>query len=84
MTNQKWALVTGGAGGIGQSLIEEFLEAGYSVIAADIAFNTITSDSERSISLPIDLEQIAKSEVYTNEFVHQIQSKTNGHGIDCN
>jgi NAD(P)-dependent dehydrogenase (short-subunit alcohol dehydrogenase family) len=83
MTNQKWALVTGGAGGIGQSLIEEFLEAGYSVIAADIAFNTITSDSERSISLPIDLEQIAKSEVYTNEFVHQIQSKTNGHGIDC-
>jgi NAD(P)-dependent dehydrogenase (short-subunit alcohol dehydrogenase family) len=83
MTRKKWALITGGAGGIGQSLVQEFLEAGYSVIAADIAFNTITSDSERSISLPVDLEQIAKSEVYTNEFVHQIQSITNGHGIDC-
>ena len=83
MTNQKWALITGSAGGIGQSLVDEFLKAGYSVIATDIAFNTNKSDSERSISLPIDLEQIVKSEEYTNEFVHQIQSKTNGHGIDC-
>lgn len=83
MTNQKWVLITGSAGGIGQSLVDEFLEAGYSVIATDITFNTKKSDSERSISLPIDLEQIVKSEEYTNEFVHQIQSKTNGHGIDC-
>ena len=83
MLKKKWALVTGGAGGIGQALVHEFIEAGYSVISADIAFNNITSNSHDNVSLYIDLGQVAKSEEYTNEFVQQIQEITNGHGIDC-
>lgn len=83
MKKKKWALVTGGAGGIGQALVNEFIEASYSVVSADIAFDTITRNGDDCVSLPIDLEQIAKSEVYTNEFVQQIQSITNAHGIDC-
>jgi NAD(P)-dependent dehydrogenase (short-subunit alcohol dehydrogenase family) len=83
MTKKKWALITGGAGGIGQSLVQEFLESGYSVIAADIAFNNTSNNSDGSVSLHIDLEQVAKSEEYTNEFVQQIQEITNGRGIDC-
>ena len=83
MKEKKWALVTGGAGGIGQALVNEFVEAGYSVVSADIAFKTIASNGHDCVSVPIDLEQVAKSEVYTNEFVEQIQSITNGHGIDC-
>lgn len=83
MKKKKWALVTGGAGGIGQALVYEFVEAGYSVVSADIAFNTIASNDDDCVSVPIDLQKIAKSEVYTNEFVEQIQSITNGHGVDC-
>ena len=83
MKKKKWALVTGGAGGIGQTLVQEFLDTGYSVITADIAFNCILTNSDASVSLPIDLKQVANSEEYTNEFVQKIQEITNGHGIDC-
>ena len=83
MTKKKWALITGGGGGIGKSLVQEFLEAGYFVISADIAYDTISKNSNGSLSLPVDLQQVAKSEDYTNEFVQQIQSITNGYGIDC-
>lgn len=83
MKKKKWALVTGGAGGIGKALVNEFVEAGYSVVSADVAFNTIASNGHDCVCVPIDLEQVVKSEVYTNEFVEQIQTITNGHGIDC-
>ncbi|MGR5350244.1 SDR family NAD(P)-dependent oxidoreductase [Vibrio mediterranei] len=83
MKKKKWALVTGGAGGIGKSLVEEFTEAGYIVIAVDKAFENSVSISKTVYNLHIDLEQVAKSESYTNQFVQKIQEITNGHGIDC-
>lgn len=83
MRKKKWALVTGGAGGIGKSLVEEFTEAGYTVIAADIAFDNSLSKNEFGYNLHIDLEQVAKSESYTNEFARKIHDMTNGAGIDC-
>lgn len=83
MLKKKWALVTGGAGGIGQALIEEFSESGYNVIATDIVFDNIICKKTYGYNLQIDLEQISKSETYTNEFVTKIHEITVGHGIDC-
>ncbi|MEZ8544027.1 SDR family NAD(P)-dependent oxidoreductase [Vibrio splendidus] len=81
--NTKWALITGALGGIGQSLVHEFSEAGYSVIATDVKDN---SDEFVSFSnvffLQLDLELIALSDDFSKDFYREVYELTDGKGIN--
>ncbi|MBO2577392.1 SDR family NAD(P)-dependent oxidoreductase [Shewanella algae] len=78
---QQWALVTGALGGIGKALTNEFVDAGYSVIATDIKSSNI---KETNIYyLQLDLENFVLDENYAAEFYQNVSSITNGNGISC-
>lgn len=83
MNKEKWVLVTGGAGGIGKSLVQEFSEAGYTVISTDNTYDNKISKNNFGYNLHIDLVQISNSKSYTSEFADKVQEITNGNGIDC-
>lgn len=67
----KTALITGSNGGLGLSLVEAYLNAGYFVIGTDL--NTYSSISEISYYLPMDLSRLATDPAYAKQQVAQIK-----------
>ncbi|WP_417698676.1 SDR family NAD(P)-dependent oxidoreductase [Psychromonas sp.] len=86
MTDKKdqWALITGALGGIGKALVNEYVDAGYSVFALDVktegseCFNT-----EYVKFIQIDLEKVALDQTYSLEFYNKIKSISREHPIHC-
>lgn len=82
MKNNKWVIVTGGAGGIGKSLIDEFYNSGYKIIATDISYKKTITRKKYGYDLYLNLIDIVKSEEYTEAFTNKVQEITSGHGIN--
>ncbi|QTE85282.1 SDR family NAD(P)-dependent oxidoreductase [Shewanella algae] len=80
VTHNKWALITGALGGIGQALVKEYSSEGYQVVATDIK-ECDNSDSIYFIQL--DLEELALDENYAAEFYQKVNKVTGGNGIHC-
>jgi NAD(P)-dependent dehydrogenase (short-subunit alcohol dehydrogenase family) len=85
MSNQnvKWALITGALGGIGKALVREYSTSGYHVVATDIAdYCDEYSDNNNVHFVKLDLEQIALSESYSDDFYNKVKKITNSIGIN--
>lgn len=77
----KYALITGANGGIGQALCEVFTQEGYKVIATDIQELPIkTFDCYKYVA--IDLNQFVESEIYANEKIEIIKSFLSGNCLN--
>ncbi len=69
------ALITGAAGGIGCALCAEFREAGYQVIATDVASASgIVCDR----FVEVDLKAVCRDEACLKEFVQQLNLSASG------
>ena len=80
----KWAIITGALGGIGQALVQEFSNNGYNVIAADIKkYDNSFSDLNRVEFVELDLKQITLSEEYSNQCYLKVQELTHEQGIEA-
>lgn len=83
MSNKKdkYALITGANGGIGQALCEVFTQEGYKVIATDIQKTPIeTLDFYKYIA--IDLNQFVENEAYANEKIKIVKSFLSGNYLN--
>ncbi|MCG9737535.1 SDR family oxidoreductase [Shewanella insulae] len=80
-SKNKWALITGALGGIGQALVHEFVNAGYSVIATDVKHSDHKAAGVNFLAL--DLERFALDEAYAKEFYQKVNLITEGLGISC-
>jgi len=78
--SKPWVLITGANGGIGQALVEEFLSAGYRVIATDIV-EINRNNTACVVNVQLDLELFVTDEEYANSFVLDITNITEGLGI---
>ncbi len=82
MTSQKWVLITGANGGIGQALVWEFIAAGYSVIATD-SVDKDPFQHEKVKHQALDLTELATDEGVAAEFLARISQATNQTGISA-
>lgn len=80
-SKNKWALITGALGGIGQALVNEFVNSGYRVIATDVKHRDHKVADVNFLAL--DLERFALDETYAMEFYQKVNSITEGLGISC-
>ncbi|MFV7639065.1 MULTISPECIES: SDR family NAD(P)-dependent oxidoreductase [Shewanella] len=80
-SKNKWALITGALGGIGQALVHEFVNSGYRVIATDV------KHSDHKVAgvnfLALDLERFALEKAYAMEFYQKVNLITEDSGISC-
>ncbi|NKF50078.1 SDR family oxidoreductase [Shewanella sp. WXL01] len=76
---KKWALITGALGGIGQALVKEYVNKGFSVIATDIKQPVGSVENVEFIEL--DLAELARSDEYTKSFYRRVQQFTQGQSI---
>lgn len=83
MASNKWVLITGAAGGIGQALVNEFESNGYLVIACDIAWESNSQYTKTVYRYKVDLISFVKSSEYRNQFLNDIMLITNGDGISA-
>lgn len=80
--SKKWVLVTGALGGIGNALVKEYAESGYAVIATDVKSVKQGQFGNADIVFQqLDLEKIALSEEFSNEFYEKVSEITQGEGI---
>ncbi|SBS65346.1 SDR family NAD(P)-dependent oxidoreductase [Vibrio splendidus] len=80
--SKKWVLVTGALGGIGNALVKEYAESGYAVIATDVKAAKQGQFGDADIVFQqLDLEKIALSEEFSNEFYEKVSEITQGEGI---
>lgn len=80
--SKKWVLVTGALGGIGNALVKEYAESGYAVIATDVKAAKQGQFVDADIVFQqLDLEKIALSEEFSNEFYEKVSEITQGEGI---
>ncbi|TDP40215.1 NAD(P)-dependent dehydrogenase (short-subunit alcohol dehydrogenase family) [Idiomarina aquatica] len=70
---QKFALITGANGGIGQALCKTFTEEGYEVIATDV-HEQPTESLIFSRYVSIDLNKLVESESYATDRTNEIKS----------
>ena len=77
---ERYCLITGCAGDIGQSLVKSFRSAGYHVIGTDI------SAKPANMILPeylqTDISRIVNEEDYAAEFLSDIKRYTNNNGLN--
>lgn len=75
--NKGWALITGALGGIGQALVREYANNGYSVIALDIKNdNGSISKYSNVYFMQLDLEKLAIDEKYALNFYREVKALT--------
>jgi NAD(P)-dependent dehydrogenase (short-subunit alcohol dehydrogenase family) len=79
-TSQKSCLITGAAGGIGRALVHVFHEAGYSVIATDLAEKP--SDIPCAHYLQADLARLSQDENYAADSLAAIHQVLAGNGLN--
>ena len=72
-SNPETALITGAAGGIGQSLVNGFLSSGYAVIGLDR--EPCPADLQCTGFVQADLEEIVNSEGYAEEIFSRIRTE---------
>lgn len=74
MTEQKdkYALITGANGGVGQALCEAFTEEGYKVLATDLEKRPSASLSYDQY-IPIDLNDFVVDEAYASEKIESVK-----------
>lgn len=72
-------MITGAAGGIGRALVRVFHDAGYHIIATDLAENP--PDLPCAHYLPADLAHFAQDEAYAAEILAAIRPMLNGNGL---
>ncbi|WP_151447707.1 SDR family NAD(P)-dependent oxidoreductase [Lacisediminimonas profundi] len=75
----RYAVVTGAAGGIGQAIVREFTQAGYSVIATDIAEQP--AGLRCSLYLQVDLARTVSDEAYAQDVFYQIKAHLGPQGL---
>ncbi|KIO36123.1 SDR family NAD(P)-dependent oxidoreductase [Shewanella sp. cp20] len=80
-SKNQWALITGALGGIGQALVHEFVNSGYSVIATDVKHSDHKADGVNFLAL--DLDKFVLDEAYAMEFYQKVNLITEGSGISC-
>lgn len=81
MSNKiKTALITGAVGGIGCSLVQVFHDAGYRVIATDLAEQPPPNSGDHYI--PADLARFAQDEAYAGDIVKSFRAALNGAPLD--
>jgi NAD(P)-dependent dehydrogenase (short-subunit alcohol dehydrogenase family) len=68
------ALITGAAGGIGQALCEEFADAGYQVIASDLA----AQPSSPYTDLPLDLAALPGDDALQQDVLRRLDAALDG------
>jgi len=76
----KIALIPGAAGGIGRSLVEVFHDAGYHIIATDMAAQP--QDLHCRCYLQADLAHFVEDEVYASEVISAIRKTLHGAGLN--
>ncbi len=74
------ALITGAAGGIGRSLMQVFHDAGYSIIATDMAAQP--QDLHCICYLQADLARFVEDEAYASEVISAIRNTLQGAGLN--
>lgn len=81
MSNEtgRYCLITGCAGGIGQSLVRCFSSAGYQVIGTDLVLKPDGLDCLRYIQG--DLDSIANDEQYSANFLSTVKGYTGKNGL---
>ena len=77
--NSRTALITGAAGGIGQALVRAFGEAGYAVIATDIA--APPHDLPCQSFVEADLQKTVTDEAYAEEVFGEIRGQLGGNPL---
>jgi NAD(P)-dependent dehydrogenase (short-subunit alcohol dehydrogenase family) len=76
IVGRKTALITGAAGGIGHALVQTFHDAGYQVIATDIAEKP--PDLACATYIPADLARYAQDETYASQINAALHGTLNG------
>ena len=76
---ERYCLITGCAGDIGQSLVKSFRSAGYHVIGTDISAKPVNTILPRYIQT--DVSRIANEEEYAAEFLSAVKRHTNNNGL---
>jgi NAD(P)-dependent dehydrogenase (short-subunit alcohol dehydrogenase family) len=74
-----WAVVTGAAGGIGQAMVATFADAGYSVIATDVAPQPRGLDCTEY--LQVDLALTVTDEAYAEDVFSRIRAMLGTDGL---
>lgn len=77
----RWAVITGAAGGIGQALVKTFSENGYKVIAIDLLQKP--ANLLCTHYLQVDLEKTVDDEDYANNIFAKIQGLVDGDGLNA-
>jgi NAD(P)-dependent dehydrogenase (short-subunit alcohol dehydrogenase family) len=80
--HQKWVLITGALGGIGKALVREYANSGYVVLASDIKQPEMEG-AQTTEFIQLDLQKLARSELYANRFYEQVQKITKNGGISA-
>lgn len=81
MTDRRWAMITGAAGGIGQALVTEFVAVGYSVIAADLSWDASGARNDSVYELKLDLAELVTKPGSIHELVEHVEQITGGRGL---
>lgn len=81
MTDKHWALVTGAAGGIGKCLVNEFVEADYGVIAADLTWGASSVRNSSVYELQVDLAELVMMPDSLASLHKEVTEITSGAGL---
>jgi len=76
----KTALITGANGGIGRALVRVFHDAGYRIIATDMAAQP--QDLHCACYLQADLTRFVEDEAYAGEVIYTIRNTLQGTGLN--
>lgn len=76
---QKFCIVTGASGGIGQALVQAFEQSGYAVIATDI--KKPPANIKYEFFIKADLERTVTDEVYANQIFDRLRKAIEGNPL---
>jgi NAD(P)-dependent dehydrogenase (short-subunit alcohol dehydrogenase family) len=79
LPGQRFAVVTGAAGGIGQAIVRAFTAAGYAVVATDIVDQP--ADMACSLYLQADLARTVEDAGYADALFRRILDHVDGQGL---